>query len=216
MTVVVVVTDVLVALVLVLGPPPPPPPAAPPPGPPPSTVVPPAPVSRCPGAPPTVHRGAPDLRRLHAAAVARAPITSHTTRGWRRRVRAAAVLPDLSVGWDLRLDQGYDLGQQSGAADELSRDALAANTFRVRADWSLDRLIFDPDELRVARAALDWLDWRARLLEQVTALHAEYVSLLLARRSAIAADPCSPDLAVIDAKLVEVAGHLYALTGLEV
>lgn len=158
-------------------------------------------------------RTAPSLTVLHAAALSRSPVDDRALRSWQRRARASAALPSVSVGWDHRRDRGYDLDQMVGTADDFSSDGVAANTFRVRVDWSLDRLVFNPDELRAARAALDWLDWREHLLERVTALYAEYGSLLADYRWLRSDGGCSPEAAAVERQLREVAGHLLALTG---
>jgi len=155
----------------------------------------------------------PSLATLHAAALARAPIDASTLRGWQRRSRAAAALPGVSVGWDHRRDRGYDLGQMAGEADDLKTDAVAGHTFRVRVDWALDRLVFNPDELRVARAALDWLDWRDRVLDRVTVLHTEWWTLVDAYRLLRHDGACPPEAAALERQMREVAGHLLALTG---
>lgn len=195
----------------------PPPPPAPAPIPAPPSLSSSAPPTRAPcRARPRVGAGTlPPLARLHQAALARSPVDARAVRRWQRSARVSGVLPDVSVGWDHRRDRGYDLGQMAGEADELSSDLFAGNTFRVRADWSLDRLVFNPDELRAARAALDWLDWRAQLLERVTAIHTEY-ALVSRQRDALAAEGvCGEALNVLDARLDELAGQMLALTGIQ-
>jgi hypothetical protein len=156
--------------------------------------------------------GSPSLTTVQAAALRRADLDLRDTRRWLRRARAAALLPTLSSGYDLRLDRGWSLDQEPGVADSLSNDLGNVSTLRVKATWELDRAVFNPDELRAARATLDLVDWRERVLLDVTRLYFERMRILLERELA----PPGDLAAAIEreVRLREVEGILAGLTGI--
>ncbi|MCA9714577.1 MAG: hypothetical protein H6713_26485 [Myxococcales bacterium] len=121
----------------------------------------------------------PSVADVQRAAVNRLAVDPTLARRWRRRARAAAALPVLRGEYDLRTDQGWKLDQEAGLADELSQDSGAGHGVSVRATWELDRLIFDDNELRAARAALDVERERERVVVMVTQLYFERLQLLL-------------------------------------
>ena len=121
----------------------------------------------------------PGVAEVQAAARRRATLSPRTAQRWIRRARAAAILPTITGEYGLRSDQGWQLDQAAGDGDELTRDLGAGRVMQVRASWDLDRLIFNADELRAARAALDLADVRERLLVRVTQLYFERQQLLL-------------------------------------
>ena len=156
---------------------------------------------------------APSLRATQDAALRRANVDSAAAARWLRRARIAAALPTLSVQFDHRLDRGWVLDQEVGQADALRSDAGNQAVVRAKATWELDRLIYAPDELRAARAAIDTADLRERILVEVTALYFERQRLLLERELA---PPADLDTAIAAAlRLREVEGVLAGLTGLE-
>lgn len=176
--------------------------AAPPPPPPPGPARPPAPTSTVTAWPP-----GPGLREAQRAALARSGTRDEQPRRWQRRARRAALLPELQTSYELRTDRGLDLDQAPGEADELSTDLGQVHVARARLTWSLDRAVFNPDELRVLRSSLDLLDWQRATLADVTTLWFDRVRLWRATRSA----DHDPDL---DLKLLEVEGLLEGITGL--
>ena len=133
-------------------------------------------------------------------------------RRWVHRARAAAVLPTVVAEADFDWDQGLQLDQEPGQPNRLGTDLGRGNGVRVRATWELDRLIFSADELRAVRTGLDVLDWRQRLLLDVTQLYFERLRLLLESELISAASPQD----AIDrlARLLEIEAILTGLTGL--
>jgi hypothetical protein len=156
---------------------------------------------------------APSLQATQDAALWRAGVDSAAAIRWLRRARVAAALPTLSVQYDHRLDRGWALDQEVGEADALRNDAGNQAVVRARATWELDRLIYAPDELRAARAAIDTADLRARVLVEVTSLYFERQRLLVERELAPPADLDAANAAAL--RLREVEGLLAGLTGLE-
>ncbi len=189
----------LLALFALLGPPPPPPP---PPLPNPALLA--RALAELPTKPP--------VAEVQEAALRRATLAPRIAERWLRRARAAALLPEVQVGLDLRSDQGWQLDQAADNGDELSQDLGAGRNLQLRASWDLDRLIFNPDELRAARAALDLADVRERLLIRVTQLYFERQQLLLEIASLPARD--GREAIGRQVRLAEVEAILVGLTGL--
>lgn len=155
----------------------------------------------------------PSLREVQDAALRRAGVDPRAASRWLRRSRVAAALPAVSVQVDQRLDRGWTLDREVGQSDALRSDAGTQAVIRAKATWELDRLLFTPDELRAARAALDLAEVRERVLVEVTALYFERERLLIERMLVAAPDL---DTAIASAlRLREVEGLLTGLTGLE-
>lgn len=155
----------------------------------------------------------PSLADLQAAALRQAGVDRRAALGWQRRARVAAALPTVSLQYDQRLDHGWALDREVGQADALQTDAGSQTVLRAKATWELDRLLFSPDELRAARAALDLADFRERVLVEITTLYHERLRLLLERELA---PPTDLDATIATAvRLHEIEGLLTGLTGLE-
>lgn len=155
----------------------------------------------------------PSLREVQDAALRRAGVDPRAASRWLRRSRVAAALPTVSVQVDQRLDRGWTLDREVGQSDALRSDAGTQAVIRAKATWELDRLLFTPDELRAARAALDLAEVRERVLVEVTALYFERERLLIDRMLVAAPDL---DTAIASAlRLRELEGLLTGLTGLE-
>jgi len=154
----------------------------------------------------------PGVAEVQAAALRRATLAPKTAQRWLRRARAAAILPTVTGEVGMRTDQGWQLDQAAGDGDELSQDLGAGRVMQVRASWDLDRLIFNADELRAARAALDLADVRERLLVRVTQLYFERQQLLLEIATLPARD--GHEAVGRHVRLAEVEAVLTGLTGL--
>lgn len=155
----------------------------------------------------------PSLADVQAAALARAGLSPDPSAGWLRRARSASVLPTVSVQYDRRFDRNWTLDQEVGEADALRNDSGSQDVLRAKATWELDRLIFDPEELRAARAVLDLADFRERLLIEVTQLYFERERILLERELM---PPTDIDAAIgSTVRLREIEGLLAGLTGLD-
>lgn len=110
-------------------------------------------------------RGEPSVRELQCAAAHLAEVHPELVRSWLRRAGSAALMPTV------RVRVGRGLG-------ELTRDSATpvytmTNDwhFEVEATWSLDRLVFDRNELRVSREAQRLAGHREELLTRVAQLY---------------------------------------------
>jgi outer membrane protein TolC len=110
--------------------------------------------------------GEPSVRELQCAAMQMAEVHPERARSWLHRAGTAAVLPTV------RARVGRGLG-------ELSRDGSGEPVytmtndwrFEVEATWSLDRLVFDRNELRAGREAQRLAAHREELLTRVAQLY---------------------------------------------
>lgn len=154
----------------------------------------------------------PTIAEVQDAALRRLAVGPKAARRWIARARAAALLPAVQGEYDQRFDRDVQLDQAAGTADALSQDLGAGRGARVRATWDLGRLIFNPDELRAARAALDAAAERERVLVAVTQLYFERQQLLLE----IALLPARDGQEAIGRRVraAEIEAVLTGLTGL--
>jgi hypothetical protein len=232
----------------VLAPPPPPPRVGPPPPPPPAYVGGPQeaanPQRRAPHEPDPSHarvtpprreglvvRGAPTVHEAVAAAMRSAGLDLPRARRWTTRARRSAWLPRVEVGADVDERQAWALDQQAGEAGSLGEDVGRGWGVRGRVQWDLDRVVFNPDELRAARAALDVFEARRRLASEVVKLHVAWQRAVEDLRLAaqendpsqdpaldpVPQDPAALDPATLDAlaEAAELAALLEVLTGLD-
>jgi hypothetical protein len=118
----------------------------------------------------------PTVEELRAAARRHAGLDPARARGWARRARGAALLPQLSLRAQRAIarDQGVI---SSSTSDRLEIDLGHDLVLEARAVWDLSRLVFDPSELRAAREG-------ARLLVDLTQLEHEVTRLYYQRRRA--------------------------------
>ncbi|MBK8265895.1 MAG: hypothetical protein IPK80_31770 [Nannocystis sp.] len=154
----------------------------------------------------------PSVEEVHEAAIKRAAIAPEAARRWLKRARAAAALPTLQTEFDHSSDQGWKLAQEAGTADEFAQDLGAGRHYRVRATWSLDRLIFSPEEVRAARAMLDAGIAREQLLIRVTQLYFERAQILIERD--LEPPESAAEALAQELRLRELEAILSGLTGL--
>ncbi|MCY1006590.1 hypothetical protein OV079_13710 [Nannocystis pusilla] len=153
----------------------------------------------------------PSIAEVQQAVVQRLALGPRAARRLLARARAAA-LPSVQGEYDQTIDRDYQLDQAAGTADALTQDLGAGRGARVRATWDLGRLVFNPDELRAARAILDAAAERERILVAVTQLYFERQQLLLE----IALLPARDGKEAIGrrVRVAEIEAVLTGLTGL--
>lgn len=154
----------------------------------------------------------PRLERLVRAAWRRAGLGLHDPERWQRRARAAAALPLLTVGYDHRVDEGWDLRATYEVPDVLDTDAATTRTLRIRATWELGRAVFSDDELRVAQTHLDVTAQRDRLRREVVDLFERRAELIAAWSTLAPGDTQRP---VLEGELDRVERALRLLCGPE-
>lgn len=154
----------------------------------------------------------PSIAEVQQAVTQRLALGPRAARRLLARARAAAALPSVQGEYDQTIDRDYQLDQAAGTADALTQDLGAGRGARVRATWDLGRLVFNPDELRAARAILDAAAERERILVAVTQLYFERQQLLLE----IALLPARDGQEAIGrrVRVAEIEAVLTGLTGL--
>lgn len=115
----------------------------------------------------------PTIREVQEAAGRFAEVHPERMRSWRTRSRLAALAPGFRAEYryvnefDQRLKTGGD------AADTQQDDFGTQHRPLARVDWELDRLVFNPDELRVSNEIVDLVRLRESVLDQVTKIYYE-------------------------------------------
>jgi hypothetical protein len=108
----------------------------------------------------------PNVRALQRAAARLAEVHPERVRSWLRRAGKAALLPTIRVR----------VGRGLGALSRDTSSSLVLTTtddwrFEVEATWSLDRLVFDRNELRAGWEAQRVARRREELLTHVAQLY---------------------------------------------
>ncbi|MBV8762020.1 MAG: hypothetical protein JO257_32300 [Deltaproteobacteria bacterium] len=120
--------------------------------------------SRSPGTPGGLPAGAgtlPTTRDVIAAAVRAAGLAGDPAAGWRRRARLAGLVPQLSVR----------AGQDETWRDVADPTLGHVIAYGVTASWRLERLVYDPSELRIATVDVLRRRERRRLAWYVISLY---------------------------------------------
>jgi len=111
------------------------------------------------------------LAEVAAAAVRAAGLDHDPTPGWSSRARLAGLVPMFSARY----------GRNLTWKDVDDPTLGYTNMYDLRATWRLDRLLFDPNEIRIA--ALDVSRRREKRRVEMLALHAYLAWLRLPRTS---------------------------------
>jgi hypothetical protein len=162
---------------------------------------------------PSVARGDPPSlldRAVVAAAMRRAVersgLGSNATRDLATRARAAGWVPQLSV----RVRRGT--GASATETYQPTGSAMLSDSFLldVRLTFALDRVVFDPSEVAIARVEIERSERRARIeLEVVEVLAA----MEQARAELRAHEPESPEAARANLAFARSRARLEAMTG---
>ena len=160
-------------------------------------------------------RPGPSLISLQRAAVATARLEPERIDRWERRMHVAGLAPSLRLrvmrgGTDLLSTSDYNGNTRLTVGDHN------AWQFEVAATWALERLVWHPDEMRVAREAQRMALHREKLLVEVASLDAERRRLLrgIARQAAGGAlHVAESDAEEAQLRLIEVEAVLDGLTG---
>jgi hypothetical protein len=153
--------------------------------------------------------GEPGVAELQRAAVRLAGLEPERSQSWTRRARVAAVLPVVRA----RAGRGVGVAVTRGldGLDRLTTADSDSWRFELEASWSLDRLIFNPEEARVGHEVQRVAARREQLLTEIARLY-------YARRRLQAAERLDPDArpeAALDRALAieELTATLDGLTG---
>jgi hypothetical protein len=104
------------------------------------------------------------LAELEQAALRRADVDPSDTDGWSRASRVSAALPQLKVSADYDVGRDENLDRYQDEPDRWGADTDRGYGVGVSAQWKLDELVFNPDEIRVYDALADRAARRESLL----------------------------------------------------
>ncbi|MFM2152801.1 MAG: hypothetical protein RL199_1236 [Pseudomonadota bacterium] len=154
----------------------------------------------------------PTVRDVQEAAGRYAEVHPEIITSWRSRARRAAMAPQLRA--EYRTVKGDDTRQvEAGGSgsNSITTNATLEHRPLVRAQWDLDRLVFNPDELRVANQTVDLVRLRESVMDQVTKLYFERRRLQVENDLAPATD--IPGRVRKELRLQELVADIDALTG---
>ena len=110
----------------------------------------------------------PTIREVQEAALRYTRANPKVVDSWRWRARTNAMLPELRTRVDGKLDRNKRTRIEIGAADIDNIDDNNSVRMEARATWDLDRLVFEPQELAIARETVRMSNLRDRVLDEVT------------------------------------------------
>jgi hypothetical protein len=150
----------------------------------------------------------PSIDEVRAWALAEAHLEGDPEAGWARRSRWAGALPRLS----LRARRGTGVDREGSAASGWVDSSIDVDTWlEARAEWDLDRLVFDERELRAAEAARRHRMLAADRVRRVTALYFQRRRLLATAEWDPPDDPGAA--ARLQLRIAELAAQLDGFTG---
>jgi hypothetical protein len=150
----------------------------------------------------------PTIDQVRAWALAAAHLAGDPEAGWARRSRWAGALPRLS----LRARRGTGIDRDGSSASGWVDSSFDVDTWiEARAEWDLDRLLFDERELRAAEVARRRRLVAADLVRRVTRTYFERRRL---QAAALLDPPDDPGGAArLHIRIAELTAHLDAVTG---
>lgn len=153
----------------------------------------------------------PTVHELMSAAAREAELRPDRLRSWMSRARLAALAPRVSFGIDRNVGRDESLDLADGGRDLSTDDDLG---WKAEASWELSRLVFSPDEMRVAREGLRLTELRQEVQTHVVQLYFERRRLQVQRAMARRSGPEDP-LSELDreVRIREIEANLDALSG---
>lgn len=159
------------------------------------------------------YAGEPSVREVQEQVIEYVKVHPDVVNSWRGRARANALAPRLTVAAqgdvdrDLRTVSNLD----ATSAEIEAKDENNSGRLVVTTQWELDRLIFEPAEMAVARETVRFANLRDRVLEEVTRRYYER------RRLQVDLDLSPPtdlgDRVRKELRLQELTADLDAYTG---
>ena len=156
--------------------------------------------------PASIDPAPPRIGEVQAAAERAALVHLDDLSGWKTRARAAAWLPSLEADYRRNVGEIDTLGVSSNLGID-SHNLEDVTRYGVRASWQLSQLVFSPEEVSAAQAALDVEQHRQELVARVTDLYFERLRALLKLRQAT---PRESDALILN--VAELTAKIDALT----
>jgi competence ComEA-like helix-hairpin-helix protein len=114
------------------------------------------------------YAGEPTVREVQERAIEYVRIHPEIIDSWRLRARTNALAPRLSTDAQGNTNNGLRTVTTTGQAPQEVRTDDTGGRLTVSATWELDRLIFEPQEMAVAREGVRVANLRDRVLDEVT------------------------------------------------
>ncbi|MCK9463881.1 MAG: hypothetical protein M0R80_30050 [Proteobacteria bacterium] len=121
----------------------------------------------------------PSLAALERAALRRADADAESVRRLPASVHAAAALPAIKLSVDRDVGRDESLDRYQDEPDRWGADTDRGIGLSASAEWKLNELVFDPDEVRVYDLLGDRADRREALLTMLVGAYFERRQLLL-------------------------------------
>jgi competence ComEA-like helix-hairpin-helix protein len=114
------------------------------------------------------YAGEPTVREVQEHAVEYVRVHPEIIDSWRLRARTNALAPRLSTAAQGTVNNDLRTVTQTGEADIESKTDDSGGRLTIQATWELDRLVFEPQEMAVAREGVRVANLRDRILDEVT------------------------------------------------
>ena len=110
----------------------------------------------------------PSVRDVQREAIEYMRVHPEAVDSWRLRARTNALAPRLTTTGQGTLNDDRRTVEKPGDPTIVSLDTDQSGRLTVAAVWELDRLIFEPAEMAVARESVRIANLRDRVLDEVT------------------------------------------------
>lgn len=112
----------------------------------------------------------PSIREVQKATLDYVQAHPDVIDSWRWRSRTAALLPEFRTRFDYEIDDDKRTRTNNEATEAIvvTEDDDVGYELQVQGTWDLDRLLFDPQELAVAREGVRIANLRDRVLDEAT------------------------------------------------
>ncbi|MCP4601982.1 MAG: hypothetical protein GY847_15945 [Proteobacteria bacterium] len=153
----------------------------------------------------------PHLEELQRAALTYLDADRETAKRWRKAPRRAALLPAIKFVVDHDLERDESLDRYQDEPDRWGADSDRDLGFQVSAQWKLDELVFNSDEVRVWGALADRASRRETLLTVLVGYYFERRRLQL--KELLAPPVNLAEMAETKLRIAELTASIDALTG---
>ncbi len=151
----------------------------------------------------------PTVTELQQAAIALAEAQPDRIHAWQKRIRRAAWAPQLKIAGG-RGFGGSEIIHGLNGLDEFASVQSDAWRYEATLTWTFDRLVFDPNELRLSREGQRIALHREALTTQIAQLYYARQRLIHDRELHRADDQSDQELAID-----ELTAILSGLTGID-
>jgi competence ComEA-like helix-hairpin-helix protein len=155
--------------------------------------------------------GEPSVRAVQEEALKYANAHPEQIRSWLSRARKSYWLPKLATGVSPHLGHVDTAREKVGDPDILTSREARDWRFNIKAEWHLNNLVFNRDEVMLGREFLKQSLMRERILNRINEAYFERRRLQIQKRTG--AFQNSPEKIEAALKLQELTAELDGLTG---